>query len=157
MGKIKILFASLLLLVLGSCTEEITPTPYEYTKVFTGENSKTWKLRFIEYTLDGAVEETFNETCTPDDRFTFYAGSERAYRTTTGSIKCYADESDVIHDTWSFNNASATLTMIIPYLSESSLPFIVREARKSKLELEIFFDEENSASYRIHFEATDED
>ncbi len=156
MSKQLLLFASLTLLVFSSCTEEITPTPYEYTKVFTGENSKTWKLKFIEYTLDGAVEETFNLSCASDDQYIFYAGSERAYKAITGAKKCSSDESDVINDAWSFNNASATLTMVLPFFTESGLPFIVREAKKKKLEIEIFLDEENSSSYRIHFESTDE-
>lgn len=156
MGKLLFYIVGLMFLILGSCSEEITPTPYEYTKVFTGENSKTWKLKFIEYTLDGAVDETFNLSCASDDQYVFYAGSERAYQATTGTQKCSSDESNVINDTWSFNNASATLTMVLPFFTESALPFIVREAKKKKLEIEIFLDEENTSSYRMHFESTDE-
>ena len=152
MDKIKITIISLLFLILGSCTEEILPTPYEYTKIFTGEKSKIWKLNFLEQTLDGKVEETFNVPCAIDDEYIFYANSERAYKATTGSKKCASDESDVIDDSWTFNNASATLTMVLPFFTESSLPFIVREAKKNKLELEIFLDEENTTSYRIHLE-----
>ncbi len=157
MGKIHLAILSMLLLVVVSCTEEVTPTPYKYTTVFTGENSKTWKVKFLEYTLDGKVDETFNVACATDDKYTFYANSERGYKATTGSKKCSTDESDVINDSWSFNNASATLTMVLPFFTESSLPFIVRAARKNKMELEIFLDEKNTSSYRIHFEATDED
>ena len=156
MGKIIISAAGLIFFVFSSCTEEITPTPYEYTKVFTGEKSKTWKLKFLEYTLDGKVEETFNLSCASDDQYVFYAGSERAYKAITGSVKCSVDESDVINDTWSFNNASATLTMVLPFFREEGLPFIVREAKKKKLEIEIFLDEANTSSYRMHFEATEE-
>ena len=157
MGKIHIALLSMLLLVVVSCTEEVTPTPYQYTTVFTGKNSKTWKVIFLEQTLDGAVEEKFNVACAIDDQYIFYANSERAYKATTGSKKCSSDESDVINDSWSFNNASATLTMVLPFFTESSLPFIVRVARKNKMELEIFLDEKNTSSYRIHFEATNED
>ena len=103
------------------------------------------------------MDETFNVACATDDKYTFYANSERGYKATTGSKKCSTDESDVINDSWSFNNASATLTMVLPFFTESSLPFIVRAARKNKMELEIFLDEKNTSSYRIHFEATDED
>ena len=144
------------LLILGSCSEEVLPTPYEYTKIFTGENSKTWKLKFLEQTLNGDVEETFNVDCGSDDQYTFYANAERAYKVTTGTKKCDADEADVIDDSWSFNNASATLTMILPFFTDSSLPFIVREAKKNKLELEFFLDQENTSSYRIHLELSDE-
>ena len=144
------------LLIMCSCSEEVLPTPYEYTKIFTGENSKTWKLKFLEQTFDGNVEETFNVACGSDDQYTFYANSERAYKVTTGAKKCDTDESDVIDDSWTFNNASATLTMILPFFTESSLPFIVREAKKNKLELEFFLDEKNTASYRIHLELSNE-
>lgn len=154
MSKIPIVLVWLL--ILGSCSEEVIPTPYQYTKIFTGENSKTWKLKFLEQTLDGDVEETFNVACASDDQYTFYANSERAYKVITGTKKCAADESDVIDDSWTFNNASATITMILPFFTESSLPFIVREAKKNKLELEIFLDEKNTASYRIHLESVSE-
>lgn len=154
MSKIPIVL--IWLLIFGSCSEEVIPTPYQYTKIFTGENSKTWKLKFLEQTLDGDVEETFNVACGSDDQYIFYANSERAYKVITGTKKCASDESDVINDSWSFNNASATITMVLPFFTESSLPFIVREAKKNKLELEIFLDEENTASYRIHLELTSE-
>jgi hypothetical protein len=148
--------ACFVLLVYGSCSEDISPTPYEYTKVFTGETSKTWKLKFLEQTLNGEVEETFNVSCGSDDQYTFYANAERAYKVTTGTKKCSAEEADVIDDSWSFNNASATLTMILPFFTDSSLPFVVREAKKNKLELEFFLDQENTSSYRIHLELSTE-
>jgi len=154
MSKIQIAFFGLLILV--ACSEEVIPTPYEYTKVFTGENSKTWKLKFLEQTLNGEVEETFNVDCGSDDQYTFYANAERAYQVITGAKKCDTEEADVIDDTWSFNNASATLTMILPFFTDSSLPFIIREAKKNKLELEFFLDQENTSSYRIHLEPSDE-
>lgn len=144
------------LLFLGACSEDVLPTPYEYTKIFTGETSKTWKLKFLEQTLNGEVEETFNVSCGSDDSYTFYANAERAYKVTTGTKKCDTGEADVIDDAWSFNNSSATLTMILPFFRDSSLPFIVREAKKNKLELEIFLDQENTSSYRIHLEASNE-
>ncbi len=153
-----ILIFSLILLSLA-CSEEIKPTPYTYTTIFTGENSKTWKLKFLEQTLDGEVVETFNIACASDDRYIFYANTERAYEAVTGSQKCYQDpEAAVISDSWSFTNSSATLTMLLPFFStDFSLPFIVREVKKNKMELEIFFDETSTESYRIHFDAVDED
>ncbi|HOY49437.1 MAG TPA: hypothetical protein PLJ60_15615 [Chryseolinea sp.] len=141
-----------------SCSEELKPTPYTYTQIFTGENSKTWKLKFLEETLNGEIIETFTINCASDDKYTFYANPERSYEATTGSKKCSDGEANTITDSWSFNNASATLTMLLPFFTtEGSLPFIVKEAKKNKMELEIFFDEEGTESYRVHFEATDED
>jgi len=156
MKNIKIITGCILFVAASACTEQITPTPYTYSQVFTGTNSKTWKLKFIEYALNGNVEETFNLPCATDDQYTFHAGSERAFQATTGSQKCSSDESDVINDTWSFNNATATLTMVLPFFTESALPFIVREAKKSKMEIEIFLDEAGTTSYRMHFEASTE-
>ena len=155
MGKFQITIVSVLVLILGACTEAVTPIPYEYTKIFTGENSKTWQVIFLEQTLNGEVE-VFNVSCALDDEYVFYANSERIFKAVTGSEKCSTDESDVITDSWGFNNATATLTMVLPCFTESSLPFIVRDARKSKLELEFFLDEENTTSYRIHLESTKE-
>ena len=143
-----------------SCKEEPAPIPYTYTKVFTGEHSKTWKTKFFEQTLDGKVVETFNITCTTDDQFKFTANAERAYQVTSGSKKCNTDpvEEDVIIDNWDFVNATATMIMIFPVFDPiQRIPFIVREAKTNSMVLEYFFDEDGKESYRIHFESTDED
>jgi len=142
-----------------SCTEEVKPTPYEYAKVFTGVHSKTWKVKFLEQTLNGDVIDTFTVPCATDDQYTFYANPEHAYQAKTGSNKCNAvPEADVITDSWDFNNASATLLMILPFFDATSrLPFIVLEAKKDKMVVEIFITEKNTESYRMHFEATNED
>jgi hypothetical protein len=150
------LFSTCLIAAVG-CSEEFTPTPYAYSKIFTGENNKTWKITLIEETLDGSVVDKFLPSCLTDDRYIFYANPERSLEAISGSRKCFDGEADVTTDTWSFSNATATLTMILPILSDSSLPFIVREAEDDDMEVEIFFDETNTGSYRIHFEAIDEE
>ncbi len=144
---------------IASCSEELKPTPYVYTKVFTGEHSKTWKVKFLEQTLNGDVIETFTVACASDDQYTFYANPEHAYQAKTGLNKCYTNpEPDVINYSWDFNNASATLSMLLPFFDPtSSLPFIVLEVKKDNMEVEIFLNEKNTKSYRIHFEATHED
>ncbi|HEY9047988.1 MAG TPA: hypothetical protein VIN08_18910 [Ohtaekwangia sp.] len=140
-----------------SCSEEVKPTPYTYTQVFTGKNSKTWQIKYFEETANGKVTNRFNVSCTADDKYTFHAGSERIFETASGSRKCFDPaEDDVISNVWTFNNATATLTMIIPVLSENSLPYIVREVDSESMVLEIFFDETGTGSYRIHFESTSE-
>jgi hypothetical protein len=162
MRKYSIAWVMAFLIITGfiSCKESVTPTPYTYTSVFTGEHSKTWKVKFFEQTLDGAVVETFSISCTTDDLFTFTANPEHTYKVTSGSKKCNTDpvEDDVIIDTWDFVNASATMQMIFPIFDPTGrLPFIVREAKKNSMVLELFFDETGTESYRIHYEATDED
>ena len=150
----------LLLLFVGfSCSEEIKPTPFEYTTIFTGENSKTWKMKFVELAFDGEVVETAVDACSTDDKFIFYANTERSFEITTGSKKCDSTpaEPSTISDSWSYNSGAATLSIIYPPLTtEGSLPFIVRDVKKGKMELEFFLNESNTASYRIHFESTDE-
>jgi hypothetical protein len=138
-----------------SCKEEVVPTPYTYTKVFTGEVSKTWKLKYIEETLNGSMVQRFVDACFTDDRYTFHANPEKLYVVTSGSRKC-GDEATTIPSTWGFTNATATLSIVIPILSSSTLPFFVREIDDNDMELEIFLNEEGTESYRIYFELTDE-
>src|SRR5882672_7687833 len=117
---------NILLIVAGvaivSCSEEVKPTPYTYTQVFTGVHSKTWKVKFLEQTLKGDIVDTFTVTCATDDQYRFYSGSERTLEITTGSKKCADGEADLITDSWGFNNSSATLTMILPFLADFQLP-----------------------------------
>lgn len=140
-----------------SCSEDLKPTPYTYTKIFTGENNKTWKIKLFEETLNGEVIDRFQPDCVSDDKFIFYANTEHLFEAISGSRKCFDGEPALTTDTWSFSNATATLTMVLPLLSDSGLPYIVREADEDDMEVEIFFDESSTASYRIHFEAIDEE
>ena len=140
-----------------SCSEQIKPTPYLYTKVFTGEKSKTWKVKFLEQTLHGEINDTFTIACAADDQYTFYANAERTLEVNAGSNKCSSNEASLITDSWSFNNASATLQMLLPFLVDSNYPYLVIEASKNKMVLEVFFDAANTESYRIHFESTHEE
>jgi len=148
----------ILLILLISCSEEIVPTPYTYTKVFTGENSKTWKIKFLEETLNGKILGRFSVGCAVDDRYVFYANSERTFQALTGTQKCSGtSEPNTIEDTWTFTNTSATLTMVLPFFSpDFAIPLIVKEVDEDDMELEIFFNDDNSGSYRIHFEIVDE-
>jgi hypothetical protein len=158
MKKLLLYLFSLVLIILSACTEEVIPTPYTYTKVFTGENSKTWKLKILEEALDGKVIDRFNLPCATDDRYVFFAKTGHPFEAQTGTNKCSAGEQNVIADVWSFNNANATLTMLLPFFSTTStLPFFVREVDKSSMILEIFLDQENTNSYRIHLDVVSED
>ncbi len=146
------------LITFSGCTEEVTPTPYTYTKFFTGENSKTWKLKILEETLDGKVIDRFTISCAADDRYIFFAETGHAFQAITGNNRCSTEEQGLIEDVWTFNNASATLTMVLPFFGVfSPLPFIVRDVDKNGMVLEIFLDQENTNSYRIHLDVVDED
>ncbi len=154
---VQLIVCGLFLLLTVGCHEELEPTPYTYTKYFTGEISKTWALAYIEETADGEVIDRFPIECALDDEYIFSATSDRLYEVKSGSDKCFEDEPPTLTDTWSFTNATATLTIILPILSSQQLPFIVRKVDKDDLTLEIFFDQEGTASYRIYFELTDEE
>jgi hypothetical protein len=157
MRFLQYLSISICLITALGCSEEFTPTPYTYSKVFTGENNKTWKITLIEETLNDDIIDKFLPSCLSDDRYIFYANTEQSLTILSGSRKCFNDEADTTTDTWTFNNATATLTMLLPIFNDEPLPFIVREAEGDDMEIEIFFDETNTGSYRIHFEAIDEE
>jgi hypothetical protein len=157
MRSIALFLLSISLIVATGCSEEFTPTPYTYSKLFTGENNKTWKISLFEETLDGKVIDKFMPSCLTDDNYIFYANSEHSFEAISGSKKCFEDEPSITVNTWSFSNATATLTMVLPILSESALPYKVKELDEDDMEVEIFFDETNTTSYRIHFEAIDEE
>ena len=157
MRSLSHLLLSICMIAAIGCSEDFTPVPYTYTKVFSGENNKTWKITLFEETLDGKVVDKFMPSCLTDDRYVFYANSDHSYQALSGSRKCFTDEPDATNDRWSFTNATATLIMVLPIFSDSAIPFIVRKADTDKMELEIFFDDTNTGSYRIHFDAIDEE
>lgn len=141
-----------------SCSEEFVPTPYTYSKLFTGENNKTWQITLLEITLNGDVVSRFMEPCLRDDAFIFYANTEHSFEALSGANKCFSEpEPDQVVDSWSFNNATSALVMVIPRISDLALPYLVREADEEEMIVEIFFDQENTESVRVHFEATDEE
>lgn len=138
--------------VLLACSEEKEPTPYTYTQVFTGTTSKAWTVSTIRLKEEGKADQVFSlPPCLADDRYVFYANTDRLYEITEGSTRCSANDPDLIlSDSWSFNNANATLNIVFPLLADGRLPFIVREATNSEITLEIFFND-NKSSYRILF------
>ncbi|MDZ7647610.1 MAG: hypothetical protein U5K54_10790 [Cytophagales bacterium] len=96
--------------------------------------------------------ERFPLNCAVDDTYTFYANSERTFEALTENPKCSSTEPSLIEDVWSFTNASGNTLYGITFLfSDLTSPLIVRAADDDEMELEIFLDEENTASYRIHF------
>jgi hypothetical protein len=152
-------FGGIIFAVLFSCTEKLEPQPNQYAKVFTGETRKSWHIRSIQLLEEGKGTQTFGlPDCLSDDQYIFYANVEKTYEVTNGSTKCEAGEPDlIVSDSWEFSNANATMTIIMPLFSDSKLPFFVRDVDDDELELEIFLDEDNTASYRINFRVTEEE
>src|SRR5262245_29057702 len=112
MSRLITIIISIALASAFSCSEEFKPTPYTYSRFFTGENNKTWKINLLEVTSDGDVTDRFMEDCLTDDRFVFYANAEHSFVVTSGSKKCGDGdnvEADTYVDAWSFNNATSAL------------------------------------------------
>jgi Prokaryotic membrane lipoprotein lipid attachment site len=153
--KIVFIFA---LLLLAGCSEDIKPTPYTYSQIFSGKNQKTWKYKSIILWEEGKADTNFTlNPCISDDLYVFYANVEKKYEVTNGTSKCTSDEPEIVlTDTWSFINGGATLNIIVPFLSDLSLPYIVREISDGDMLLEIFINQENTQSYRIAFESVGE-
>lgn len=140
-----------------SCSQGVDPTPLDYTKIISGEVSKTWKLRSISFRNAGDPDWKLSDPCWADDDYTFYRDAERKYEFKSGSVKCDATEQKVtITDTWAFINANSTLFFVMPLLSENALPFTVVDIDKNDLTLEFFFNDAGTQSYQLKFDLKDE-
>jgi hypothetical protein len=141
-----------LLSSLIACSEEIKVTPFTYPQVFTGEVKKGWSIRTVQLLQKGKGTQTFRlDNCALDDLYIFYNNSERSYQVTEGASKCEDSAPDLIADSnWSFVNTTATLTIVMPLLSDEPLPFVVSQVDETKMVLDIYFDDDNS-NYRFNF------
>jgi hypothetical protein len=135
-----------------SCSEDPEVIPLTYTKVFSGENEKTWVIDKVLVRKDGEEEQEFEFfPCELDDRYTFKADEQRTFTVSNGNIKCEDETEDIyVDDTWSFVNSGAVLTIAVPRIfGNFYIPFIVKEVTKDRLVLDIYADAENTISYRI--------
>jgi hypothetical protein len=150
----------LLLIGLLSCSESVDPRPYTYSQIFTGKTKKTWKLdRFIERKSGEADLQYGLDICQRDDLYVFYANEEKLYEVDNGNAICFEGDPDLLLSyTWEFNQANASLTMVLPNLFGYFLiPFTVKDVSKSDMELEIFLDEAATISYVLFFKRVDEE
>lgn len=137
--------------MLIACSEEVKVEPFIYPQVFTGTEKKGWAIRNIQLVQKGKGTITFGITpCALDDLYIFYNNAENSYQVVEGASKCAPEDPAIVVDSnWSFVNASATLTIIMPLLSSGPLPFIVKEVDNAKLVLDIYLDD--NVNYRINF------
>ncbi|MDQ3536059.1 MAG: hypothetical protein M3421_10585 [Bacteroidota bacterium] len=138
-----------------SCSERLEPTPQTYSQLLSGTESKTWRLTTIQLIEGKTAPFTFQlPQCITDDQYVFYAGDIKLFQVLEGPSKCDPEEEDFfLEDTWSLVNATATLHMVFPLLSDARLPFIIKSLTESSLVIEIYFDEDEdgSSSYRMTF------
>ncbi len=142
-------------LLVAACSESKEPEPITFYQVFTGKTQKSWVVTGVTWTGEGQSDINYSlNACYADDEYIFYANADRRYQVTNGSRKCDSTEPDIlVDDSWSFVNATATLTIAFPLLADGPLPFYVRSVNDSKMELEIFIDQDNKYSYRIELKA----
>jgi hypothetical protein len=152
-------FICCILLLAFSCSEDpevSLPTSY---KLITGNTKKSWKITTLEWTGDGKKGVTYSlPGCLKDDLYIFYNNSSRLYEVTNGSLKCDpTDQDKIVSDEWSFVNATATLNIIQPLFSDSSLPFYVKKLTAKEMVLEIYTDQDNKYSYKITMQSVSEE
>jgi hypothetical protein len=147
------------LLILQGCSEEKEPEIPNYYNVFTGKTKKSWRVTGMKWTGDDKDDLTYSlGSCVRDDLYVFYANTERLYEVNAGSVKCSNDEpSQFVSDSWSFVNATSTLTIIFPLLSDNSLPFLMRKVTSKEMSMEIYFDQDKKYSYIITMQSVSEE
>jgi hypothetical protein len=146
-----------LLLLVGSCTQQLDPKPLTFTQFLTGTEKKAWRLSSATiFDLKDPTEikgTDLLDPCELDDQFIFYADAEKKLEYTNGATKCAANEPDMIAtDTWELVQSGARLDIAIPRLfGGSKLPFVVKTLTANTLTVEYYFDID--ASYRFTFTA----
>jgi hypothetical protein len=145
------IFTVVLFTMLIGCSEEFNVEPFTYPQAFTGEEKKAWTVRSIQLQQTGQGTVTFNLSgCALDDIYIFHNNAERSYQVTEGVTKCSPDDPNlIVEDSWSFVNTSATLTIIMPLLSGSPLPFTLKEVDAAKMVIDIYLNDKTN--YRINF------
>jgi hypothetical protein len=144
-------------LIIASCSDNGEPTPYVYSKLFSGETSKTWKFKSIAFKNVGDEDWTLSQACWRDETYTFFRDQERKLEIKSGNSLCDPDEEPLdITDTWAFSNANASLYFIFPLLSDFALPYTVKEIDKKEMVLEIYFNDAGTQSYQMIFEVVSE-
>jgi hypothetical protein len=145
-----------------ACSEKNEVTPLTYPQVFTGETKKAWSIRNIQFLHTGSGTQTFGlDPCVTNDLYVFYNNPEKTLQVLSGATKCDSAEPDLIGESsWSFVNATATLTMILPLLDSppySQIPCIVKEVDDSKMVVDVYLDEKRETAYRFNFRAASEE
>jgi hypothetical protein len=157
------LFASVIMI--GSCSEENVPTPFTFTKNFTGNKDKTWRLdKLVVRVKDKKDQAQSLSACESDDLYKFYANDEKLFEVYNGTTRCdtdgdgIADEDDLLVTySWSYASANANLTMVVPHIfGNFVVPFIVKKVDSDEMQLEIFADDERTISYGLYFKLVNE-
>jgi hypothetical protein len=144
--------------LLAGCSEKLDPQPATYSKMLTGETSKSWRLTTLQILEKATIVESIPlpaNNCVGDDLYVFFAGTEKRFQVTEGTRKCSPTDPDlIIENNWSLTNANATLSFVVPLLADFPLPFILKKMTTTELSVEIYLEDDDDTSYRLIFSAT---
>lgn len=144
-----------LMAALTGCSEKLDPQPATYSQLLTGSTSKTWRLSSVQVLSKGQQPANISASrfgCEGDDLYVFYADAEKSFEVTEGASSCEAGDPDlVVENTWSLVNANATLIFVVPLLTSSPLPFVVKSLTQTNLTVELYFEDEDDTSYQFLF------
>jgi hypothetical protein len=158
--KILLLFTTFSL-VASSCREEVVPEPYTYSQRLTGKTKKTWRAVSYQALKEGG--ETFDFSlsfCRRDDRYVYYAGTERKFEYVNGAVPCGNEPNGAVllEDTWEvINNAATVQTFFPPLLGGGKAAFIINKLTKTEMVLDLFANEENTIRFRVFYESVSEE
>lgn len=138
-----------------ACSESQKVEPYNYPEIISGPDNRTWAIRNVQVIPVGKSAVTLTprgrDSCRYFDKYSFYNNTEKSFRIT--SVQCDEEAPAVIADSnWSFVNATSTLSMSMPLISDPPyppLPFILKEIDDNKMTVDIYFGD--GTAYRVNF------
>ncbi|QHT65535.1 hypothetical protein GXP67_02060 [Rhodocytophaga rosea] len=144
-------------LCLAGCSEEFEPTPLTYSKLLSGDSSKTWRLTGYSIVEEGKQPLTFDlndpsdpDNCVYDELYTFYADEGRTFEISQGEDKCI-DGPDIYYTgSWSIVNANATVNFGTPLFGIGG--YTIKRLTERSMTVELFVNQYNFA-YRLVFTA----
>lgn len=159
MNKLRNVFQLLTFLLIATygCSEKHDPQPYTFSKMLTGDASKTWRLSGYQIVEAGKEPISFNlndpndpDYCLYDDLYTFYADEGRTLEISQGELKCL-DAPDIYYTgDWALVNATATLNFASLFFGVGG--YTIKRLTQQSMTLELYVREFNF-SYRLTFTA----
>jgi hypothetical protein len=142
------------MLAMLACSEPVEVEPLTYSEIITGETKRAWSIRSLQLVRPGKADITYRILdCEVDDLYVFYNNPEKTFQVLIGQV-CNEGDPQIAESSWSFVNATSTLTMLIPLLTDPPyglVPFVLKEIDDQKMVLDVYLDDQGTA-YRINFQ-----
>lgn len=146
-----------LFIILSGCSEKNDPQPLTYSKMLTGNTSKTWRLTGYQIVEAGRDPISFPvndpsdpDYCLYDDLYTFYADEGRTLEISQGDLKCLDAPNIYYTGNWAMINATATLNFASLFFGVGG--YTIKRLTEQSMTLELYVKEFNF-SYRLTFTA----